>query len=66
MRMSVNENDPGYANLVWGAQVFCDGVEVPMAVTADEELGLVIEYDGTCNVNDWNTVERHGVVRIVV
>lgn len=64
--MSVNETDPGYANLIHGAQVFCDGVKVPMAVTADEELGLIVEYDGTRNGDDWNTVERRGVVRIVV
>lgn len=64
--MSIRESDPGYVNLVADAQVFVDGVLTTRAVTADEEAGLVIEYDGAPAGWDWNTVERRGVVRIVI
>ena len=76
MRISTNENDPGYA--LWkkfryekDIKTFFDGKEIFMVETADEELGLVIvaveDKDGGIIVDDNDqikTKELHGVVKI--
>ena len=47
MRVSVDEQDPGYSpGLIGrGVKVFLDGVEQRQVVTADDELGLIVMYD---------------------
>lgn len=72
MRVSVDEQDPGYSpGLIGrGVKVFLDGVEQRYAVTADDELGLVVLCDldeqGNVKVKGdevvWVTV--HGAVKI--
>jgi hypothetical protein len=42
MRKSVLVGDPGYDPEVFGSKVFLGGLEVPQAVTADEEKGAVL------------------------
>lgn len=41
MRISVEKDDPGYSNDTMNCKVFCDDVEVPYCLTADEEHGII-------------------------
>lgn len=75
MRISTNENDPGYA--LWkkirdekDVKTFFNGKEIFMVETADEELGLVIvaveDKDGGIVVDDNDQIKTkklHGVVK---
>lgn len=72
MRMSVFPSDPGYANYQPFAEqenvsIYLDGELIPCAVTADEELGMVVVYG---EPRPWDTdlptIERKGVVKIVI
>jgi hypothetical protein len=44
MRLSVDENDPGYSPRVFEATVKLDGVELRNCITADEEAGYCLVY----------------------
>ena len=57
MRVSVIEGDPGFLIDAYDYKVFLDGVELPMCVTADEELGeavIIKEKDGKILLNEDN------------
>lgn len=43
MRVSTDEDDPGYINFNCYYNVTVDGLEVREVVTADEELGYVLK-----------------------
>lgn len=69
MRVSVNKDDPGHANLQYGRyDVFLDDKIVKGCITADEELGMceVVFYDekGRAAVEGGKlkTVVRYGKV----
>lgn len=45
MRVSLDKTDRGYGPLIRRVrEVYLDGVAVKYAITADEELGLVVAY----------------------
>jgi hypothetical protein len=65
MRVSANENDPGYANFAMATangkkvSVFLDGEEIRSCVTADDELGfvvrMVLDDKGLCQIDPIET-----------
>lgn len=76
MRVSVDENDPGYAGFGFRAKVFLDGIELDYCVTADDTTGECVVYvlgdDGApqmsgpqCGAKPLTEVRR-GEVKIVV
>lgn len=76
MRVSVEENDPGYGALAPRAKVFLDGVQIDHCVTADDTTGECVVYvlgaDGApqmtgpqCGAKPMTEVRR-GDVKIVV
>lgn len=44
MRLSVDEDDPGFSPLFRGVRVHLDGIERTRVVTADEEQRLIVRY----------------------
>lgn len=73
MRVSIDENDPGYGPDARHARVFLDGVELKgCCLTADEEQGICVCYAQDADghpVADGDRVKletRCGVVRIVL
>jgi hypothetical protein len=76
MRVSVDENDPGYGALALRAKVFLDGAQIDHCVTADDATGECVVYvlgdDGApkmtgpqCGAKPLTEVRR-GEVKIVV
>lgn len=67
MRISVDRDDPGYAEWEslgetrYSAKVFLDGVEMRGVITADEEAGMVVRY--RMKDNGLIVIENGDVVR---
>ncbi len=55
MRISTNPRDRGYRPGVWQFRVTLDGVRQEYAITADDDIGLVIRT----KLNDYGTPMMH-------
>ena len=67
MRISVDPTDPGYdpiATVDENTKVLCDGKEVPLTHTADEENGIV--YFWVRGNHARKLEHRHGKVEIIL
>lgn len=75
MRLSIYKDDPGYPHhnprLLLDAMVYLDGKPFKPAVTADEELGLIVAYIPQDDPrflrgprDEWPTEELRGKVEI--
>lgn len=66
MRLSIYKDDLGYPHddpdlLVGGCKIFLDGKEITHAVTADEELGLIVAYIAKDHPDyNWEEIKKGG------
>ena len=71
MRISINPRDRGYRPGVWQFRVTLDGIRQLHAITADDDIGLIVRH----KLNDYGSLitdphgnivqeTRYGVVKI--